>query len=117
MAYCARFSGVAEWLNDGLRVEPTLEEMPNPIVARVVALRVPEIQEVHAVGQSFELCVNDRVVVVSHQAVAERVPSVAVTGFAEQRQEVPPLRSLRVQREAAYAPVHDVVNGAGELNT
>jgi ethanolamine utilization protein EutP (predicted NTPase) len=55
-------------VSNDARVEPVLEEMAAPVVALVEALRVAEVQQVHAAREFLELAGHDEVEVVGHLA-------------------------------------------------
>jgi hypothetical protein len=60
---------------DDAGVEAILEEMPTTVVALVEALRVAEVQKVHAAGEVLELGEDDDVEVIRHLAGGEDVPA------------------------------------------
>ena len=53
---------------------------------------------------------------VPHQTVGANEPLVADTRFCQQREEVSVLASIGVKILPAHTAVHQVVDGAGELN-
>jgi hypothetical protein len=96
---------------DDARVEAILEEMPTTVVALVEALRVAEVQKVHAAGEVLELGEDDDVEVVRHLAGGEDVPAPPQRGEALELGEALVVGVVAVDLLAVDATCGHVVNG------
>jgi len=95
---------------DHLRPEPSLEDMAHLSVARVERHRVEAVEGVHAFGDVGVRRLHDEVVMVRHQAVRVNGPASRTRHLAEELAEELAVVVTAVDRRAADAPRHHVVD-------
>jgi hypothetical protein len=93
-----------------LRPEPSLEDMADLAVARVERDRVEAVERVHTFGDVRVRRLHDQVVVVRHQAVRVDGPASRPRHLAEEPREELAVVVSAVDRRAADAPCHHVVD-------
>ena len=101
---------------DHLRPVAAAEDVILPSVPLVEGTGVAAVQIPHPLVEVRQRGLDEQVVVVPHQAIGPNEPLVADTGLCEQRQEVRVLASVCVEILATDTAIHQVVDGAGELN-
>jgi hypothetical protein len=90
--------------------EAFAEQVAPALVAAVERLRVNAVQALHSGGEVLELCLDDEVVVVRHQAEDVDSPVVAVDHGREQAQEEAALFVVQEDRRSRYSARCDVVD-------
>jgi hypothetical protein len=95
----------------------TLEEVADPIVPAVEALRVDSVQLPHPARQVRLRSLDDEVVVVRHQAIGVARPAVLPDDITEDTEERPTVTVVEEDRLAGIAPCGDVVESARKLDT
>jgi hypothetical protein len=93
-----------------LRPEPSLEDVAHLSVARVESHRVEPVEGVHPFGDVRVRRLHDEVVVVRHQAVRVDRPASCPRHLAEELGEELAVVVTAVDRRAAHAPRHHVVD-------
>jgi hypothetical protein len=69
---------------DGRRIEPPLEEVTVDGMAVIEGLRVPAVEPMHSGGEIGLGCLEDKVVVIRHEAVAVPAPPSVPRELAEE---------------------------------
>src|SRR3981081_4678393 len=92
------------------------EGMPPVALPPVEPLGVAAVQPLHADGECWLLRRDEEVIVVPHEAIGSDEPLVPDTRLSKQRKEMEALASVGVKSLTAHTAVHEVVDGAGELN-
>lgn len=91
------------------RREPIGEEASPPVVAIVEPAGVEAVEPVHAAREVLELCLNDEVVMGSHQAVGVARPCETGGAPSQESNEVRPIFVVDEQRMAPGRAGGDMV--------
>ena len=102
---------------DQHRVVSPLEAMSGLAVASIEMLRIAGIQPLHASSEIWIESPHEQVVVRRHEHEAVACPFVSCNDFIEEFQELTSISVVAEDRLTSYAASHDVVRGAGQLET
>jgi len=91
-------------------VEPPLEEMAHACVASVEALGVATVQAMEPRRQICEICLDDRVIVVAHQAIGVADPAAFPPDGAEVGDEGPTIVVVAEDLAPRNHTARDVIN-------
>jgi hypothetical protein len=98
---------------DHLRPVAAAEDVILPLVAFVEGPGVAAVQVTHPVGEVRQRCLDEQVVVVTHQAAHVSAPAVAPFDSAQDVEEDDPVSIVQHDRRVVVAADPDVVERAG----
>jgi hypothetical protein len=101
---------------EGDRVKPSLKEVSVQVVTAVKPLRVSAVEPMHARGKIRTVDLDDHVVVVRHQAVAEASPRAVFDDATEELQESIAVAVILEEALPAVAARGEVIDAASDLN-
>jgi len=100
---------------DELVVKPALEEMAFVAVAPVEPLGVHPVESVHALGDICVQGLDEKVIVIRHQAIRVAAPSQQLDHLFEQLEKSEPVAGVGEDFLSAVAAGGHVVGRAGRL--
>ena len=97
--------------------EPTLEEMPDPVMSTIEALRMYTLDVSKRLTEVAFVVLDHEVNVVCHQAVGMEVATKALSGFSKKPQKRPAVFVVEKDRKPVVASCGDVVIAAGWVDS
>lgn len=97
--------------------EAPLQEMPAPLMAAVIGLRVPAIELAHPEREGGLRRFNQEMVVVIHQTIGMTEPAIPIDDMGEQREEGRAVPVIRHDSLAGIAATGHMVDGTGKFQT
>jgi hypothetical protein len=102
---------------DELAVKPALEEVASVVVAPVEPLRVHTVQPVHSARDIWFRRLDEKVIVIRHQAIRVASPSQELDDLPEQLEEPEPVAGIGENLLLAVPPRRHVIRGAVSLES
>ena len=97
------------------RLEAALEDVTRALVSAVEMLRIPTVQAMHPPGEGWKSGLQQKMVVVPHQAIGVEEPRLIGDDRGENVQEKTAIGGISKDRSPLMAPAGDVVERAREL--
>ena len=97
--------------------EPALQEMPDPLMATVIRLRIAAIELAHAEGQIRLRRFEEQMIVVIHEAIDVTEPAIPIDHMSQEGQKRGAITVICHNVVPSIAATRDVVDGPREFQT